>query len=187
MMKKDAETVKDVGCFILLFPVSVIVMLCLVVVTPFDYLKYKRTQYYKNTGTKYTFLAGMSPRVKLYEVIKKEQLPIDFYRDETGLTEDGYFLYRDTLILNDYVDLCYDEERNRWQVEIEDEYVDIQTEVNDDINRCNELLKANVCRKAVALMDGDTWEEHPDLPYENIAFVPVYDNKLAEALKTILK
>ena len=181
-MQYQKITVKDVLLTLLLFPIGIIVAVCLVLFTPFDYLCYKRTRYYKDTHDKYTWLSGRSPYITLYNVIKTEEFPIEYYRVADSFTGYGYFVCGDTLILNDY-NPCYDEETGHWQVEIEDEYVDIQTDVADEIKQCNELLKAEVCRKAVVLMDGDTWEEHPDVAYENLTFVPVYEEDLPKAIK----
>ncbi len=186
-MKEEKITVKDILLTLLLFPIGIIVILCLLISTPFDYFKYKRTRYYKDTNEKYSWLCTTSFYIKFYDTVKENRLPIDYYRcGDSYFTGYGYFVHNDTLILNNY-EPCYDEETDRWLVEIEDEYVDIQTDVADEIKDCNKLLKAEVCRKAVVLIDGDVWEEHPNAPYDNIAFVPVYDDELAEALKTFVQ
>ena len=98
----------------------------------------------------------------------------------------GFFVYNDTLIINDYEEPFYDEEKNIWLVEIEDEYIDMKDDVVDAIERCNELLKNDVCKKAVVLIDKDLYEEHPNVKYESIDFLPVSSDLDVEAIKTFL-
>ncbi len=171
---------------ILLFPVVLLFLLGLLIATPFDYIKYKRTQYYKDTHEKYSWLCTSSYYITLYDLIKKENLPIAYYRCYDALvTGYGYFIYKDTLILNDY-EPCFDGERKVWTVEIEDEYVDIKEEVEAAIENCNAFLKAEVCKKAVVLIDRDVLSEHPDTRYDFFAFVPVCDDDIATALKSMI-
>ena len=86
--------------------------------------------------------------------------------------------------MNDY-EPCYDEEKNIWLVEIEDEYIDMKDDVANVIEKCNELLENDVCKKAVVLMDKDLYEEHPNVEYENIDFLPVSSDLDVEAIKTL--
>ena len=119
-------------------------------------------------------------------MIKNEKLPIDFYRcDYAPITGYGFFIYKDILILNDY-EPSYDEEKNVWLVEIEDDYIDIKVDVENVIDRCNELLKADVCKKAVVLIDNDLYEQHPNVKYEKIEFLPVSNDFDVEAVKTLI-
>lgn len=171
---------------ILFFPVVLLFIVGLLIITPFDYFKYKQSHYYKDTKEKYSWLCASSYYIKFYDLIKKENLPIEYYRsDYAPITGYGYFVYKDILLLNDY-EPCYDEEKNIWLVEIEDEYVDIKTDVEDAIDRCNELLKNDTCKKAVVIIDEDLFNEHPDVKYENIDFLPVSNDLDIEAIKAFL-
>ena len=119
-------------------------------------------------------------------MIKNENLPIEFYRCYYApITGYGFFVYKDFLILN-YYELCYDEEKNIWLVEIDDEYIDIKIDVENAIDGCNELLKNDTCKKAVVLIDKDIFEEHPNVQYENIHFLPVSSDLDVEAVKTLM-
>lgn len=172
---------------ILLFPVAILFLLCFLLITPFDYLKYKRTRYYQDTHETYSWLCASSYYIKLYEEIKKSNLPIDYYRCDYGapITGCGYFIYKDILILNDY-EPCFDREKNIWTVEIEDEYIDIKEDVMAAIERCNEFLKEDVCKKAIVLIDSDDYHEHPDIKYDSFDFLPVCGNDMLSALKSII-
>ena len=113
-------------------------------------------------------------------------MPIDYYRcDYVPVTGYGYFIYKDTLILNDY-EPCFDAEQNIWTVEIEDEYIDIKYDVEAAIERCNIFLKDEVCKKAVVFIDSEVYNEHPDIKYELFDFVTVVDDNIGEALKRII-
>ena len=177
---------KDIIITIVVFPFIVLFLLWVLIITPFDYLKYKKSLYYKDTKEKYSRMCALSKYIKFYDLIKKENFPIDFYRcDDTPITGYGFFVYNDTLIINDYEEPFYDEEKNIWLVEIEDEYIDMKDDVVDAIERCNELLKNDVCKKAVVLIDKDLYEEHPNVKYESIDFLPLGNDLDVEAIKTL--
>ena len=185
-MKRKNITAKEIIFTVLLFPVVVLFLIGLLIITPFDYLKYKKSRYYKDTKEKYSWLCTSSYYIKFYDMIKNENLPIDFYRcDYASITGYGFFVYKDILILNDY-EPCYDEDKNIWLVEIEDEYIDIKEDVESAIDRCNELLKNEACKKAVVLIDKDLYEQHPNVEYENIEFLPVSNELDVEAIKTLI-
>lgn len=186
MILKKSNKFGQLLITVLLFPLVLVFLFCILIITPFDYFRYKKSRYYKDTKEKYSWLCGMSSYVKLYCLIKKENLPINYYRyDEVHITGYGFFIYKDTLILNDY-ELCYDEEKNIWLFENEDEYVDIKEGVEYTINECNEFLKNDVCKKAVVLIDRELYEEHPDVKYENIDFLPISNDLDAEAIRTLI-
>ncbi len=182
-MKKKNEN--NIFITILFIPVVILFLLWLLIVTPIDYFKYKRTRYYKDTKEKYSWLCTSSYYITLYELIKKENLPIDYYRCNDMFAGYGFFVYKDIIILNDY-ELCYDEERNIFTAEIEDEYVDIRDDVENTINECNKLLKKDVCKKAIVLIDKELFNEHPDVKYENIEFLPADDSFDIDAIKTFI-
>lgn len=171
---------------IVFLPVVLMALLCLVLYTPIDYVKYRRSRYRKETGVRYTWLAGASCYVRLYDLIKKENLPIEYHRGTDELTTYGFFLYGDTLLLNDY-DPHYDAEQDAWLVEIEDEYVDIAKDVDETIAHCNEQLGTNRCQKALVLIDRDVWQEHPEAHYDRIEFLPTDGELDAEAIKMWIK
>ena len=186
VLKKKSLKVKEIILTVIFLPIVVLFLLGLLIITPFDYLKYKKSRYYKDTKEKYSWLCTSSYYIKFYDLIKKADLPIDYYRcDYVPITGYGFFVYKDMLILNDY-EPCFDEEKNIWLVEIEDEYVDIKEDVENAIDRCNELLKNNICKTAVILIDKDLFEEHPNVKYENIAFLPVSNDLDVEAIKTLI-
>ena len=185
-MKKKGFDIKDPILTILAIPLILLFFLWLILTTPFDYIKYKRSQYYKDTKEKYPWLYSLSYYIRFYDEIKKANLPIDYYPfKEAGIAGYGFFVYKDSLILTDY-EPCYNDEENIWLVEIEDEYVDIKDEVYSAIDACNKLIGNMVCKRAVVMIDKDLYEEHPDVKYANIEFLPVENHFDIEAIKTII-
>lgn len=185
----NINKIKETLVCIVVFPIVIIYVLYLFLITPIDYFRYKRSMYYKDTKEKYSWLCTVSHCIKLYDLIKKHNLPIDYYRDyDAPLAGDGYFIYKDILILSVYeTELCFDETKNIWTIEIEDEYVDIKEEVEADIKRCNDFLKDNICTRALVFIYDEVYKEHPDVKYEKIDFLPVKNNSYIDALKTIIE
>ena len=64
--------------FILAILIAIIFGIFLTFLLPFDYIKYKRSLYYKNTKKKYTFFAASNDNFKIYNEINKNNLPITF-------------------------------------------------------------------------------------------------------------
>ena len=171
---------------ILFFPVLAIFLLGLLLYTPIDYFRYKRTRYYKDTKEKYTWLCFISYYVRFYDLIKKENLPIHYYRcNDSEMTGYGYFVYKDILILCDYQP-CYNAEKKVWEIEIEDEYVDMKEDVEATIEDCNSFLQWEACNKAVVLIDSDDFYENPDVKYEKFEFLPVDGKNYSAALKEFI-
>lgn len=183
------KTVKETMLVILAVPFIVLFLLIMLILTPFDYFKYKMSRYYKDTKEKYSWFCTETYHIKLYNQIKKENLPIDYYRCEYApITGYGFFVYKDTLIINDCV-LYYDTEKNKWLVESEngEDYAEIQDTVKSEIERCNEYLKADVCKKAAILINEEVFEEQPAPEYENIRFITVKNDRDIEPLKELIK
>ncbi len=180
------KNAKNIILTILFFPIALLFLLGLLITTPFDYYKYKRTRYYKDTHEKYSWLCTSSYYIKFYDMIKKNNLPVDYYRSNfESFTGHGYFIYKDILILIDY-EPCFDAERNIWTVEIEDEYIDIKSDVEETIEECNAFLNGDICKRAIVLIDDEVYCEHPDLKYDHFDFLPVMNGNELKALKTII-
>ena len=72
------STIEKFFSFILALFIAMIIVVFLIFMLPFDYIKYKRSLYYKNTKKKYTFFAASNPNFKIYNEIDKNNLPISF-------------------------------------------------------------------------------------------------------------
>ena len=172
---------------VLLFPLALLFLLGFLATTPFDYFKYKKTQYYKDTHEKYSWFCTQTYYVKLYNLIKSENLPIDYFRDKTDdFTGYGYFIYKDILILSDY-NIRYDSKKNIWIVDDDDdEDINIIDDVESNIKQCNKFLENNICKRAAILINEDILIEYPAPNYENLTFIPISNDDTLSALKKLI-
>lgn len=83
--------------------------------TPFDYIAYCRSYFYKDFKQKYRMFVCASPEYRLYNLIRKHNLPIQYIpKDAASPSLGGYFLYKRTLIVHDLQQLQFDPKSNRW-------------------------------------------------------------------------
>lgn len=64
---------------------------------------------------------------------------------------------------------------------------EIQDTVESEIERCNEYLKADVCKKAAILINKEVFEEQPASEYENIRLITVRNDRDIGPLKELIK
>ena len=57
---------------------ALLVGICFVLLLPLDYIKYKRSLFYKNEHKKYKFFAGSGFYFEFYNEIAKNDLPIKY-------------------------------------------------------------------------------------------------------------
>lgn len=170
---------------ILRAPLDAVVLLGMVIATPYDYFKYKMSRYYKDTKEKYRWFCFTG--VQLYETVKKEQLPIDFYRCyPSGGPGDGYYLYKDTLIYTGGL-VEFDEPGNKWVSRIGDKYTDLREAVDTSIAECNAFLKRQACSRAAVLIDSELLKKHPCPEFDNIRFCTVCGHDIAGALRVVVE
>ncbi len=176
---------------ILLILASPFVLIWLVFATIHDYIKYKKTRYYKDTHERYSWLCARSYYVSFYDSIKSAGLPIDYYRDRTiKLTGYGYFIFNDVLILCDYESdiLYFDKDNNEWMVYDEHDYVLLEpTTIDEELKKVNEFLDENRCKKVIIFVERELLEEATGKEYERIILLPIEDGDKISALKTILE
>lgn len=59
--------------------------------------------------------------------------------------------------------------------------------MKSEIERCNEYLKSDVCKKAAILINKEVFEEKPAPEYENIRFITVRNDRDIGPLKELIK
>ncbi len=112
---------KEVLANILAVPVTAVTLVCLslwaLVRTPFDWLNYRRSYFYRELGQRFSpFLCGRL-EYQLYNIIRERELPIRFLpRDAQKPADGGWFLYKSTLLVHDLQVMTYNEAENRWLV-----------------------------------------------------------------------
>ena len=95
--------------------VALIFGVCVVFLLPLDYIKYKRSLYYKTEHKKYKFYAASGVNFEIYNEIIKNDLPIKFIcnPDDDSL-ERGCFVYNNTLIIPNVFSFEYNTETKKW-------------------------------------------------------------------------
>lgn len=176
-----------VGCLL-----AIVFGVCLIFVVPFDYIRYKRSFYYKIERKKYELFAGTGIYFELYNEIAKNKLPIKYiFNPKNDAVQCGWFVYNNILIIPNDFPFEYDVERRQWRcccdggevagAEKEiiitlDEYMEMA------IEEANELVGNTICDKAVLLIDADDIEDIEAAKKEE--YFLLYDNNREEVLKS---
>ncbi len=83
------------NCFVKLLGIVLLVIVGFgfLLYLPFDYVKYKASLYYKTFHKKYKLFAGLGTNFDVYNVILKNQLPIEYIENPAcdGLSHGGLF------------------------------------------------------------------------------------------------
>ncbi|MDD2362560.1 MAG: hypothetical protein PHH84_06345 [Oscillospiraceae bacterium] len=185
-MKEKTSKVGKFFLSIIFIPFFLLICICFLLYTPIDFIRYRKTRYYKDTKEKYTWLSTVSYYVRLYDIIKNADMPIEYFRcTEVSLNGYGYFIYKNILIFNNY-ELCYDSEINAWTVEIEDEYIRVEEAVKQDIQNFNEFMKVDVADRAVILVDNEEIFEGVLPEIENCEVLLTSQSGTATALQNFI-
>lgn len=185
-MKKIFKKIFDIFLTAIALPFVFILLFLLVLYTPIDYLRYKKTFYYKQIKEKYTWLCGGSTYIKVYDLVQKNKLPIDFYRNKAvSTTGYGYFVYQDSLLLIDY-NICYDDELEKWVVNFgDDEPATLESVAIGEIDAFNSKFGKNI-EKAVVLIDEEIYNDIVKYNFSDIVFLKVENDKYLPVLKDFL-
>lgn len=187
-MKKLLTAISKVLVFILLLPFLLITGVVLLLRLPFDYVAYKRSFYYRDYGLKYTFLAGMSAYIKLYEIIRRASLPIQYVRaPENGevyaMHGYGYFLRHEVLILPDLGAVWYED--GDWCMETGEKCSKLTDVMRETLEEARAAMQNEGCRRAVILQKRQALSYEDAERAENDELILLYDGKHPEkALKT---
>jgi hypothetical protein len=185
-MKKICKKIFDIFLTAIALPFVFILLFLLVLYTPIDYLRYKKTFYYKQIKEKYTWLCGGSTYIKVYDLVQKNKLPIDFYRNKAvSTTGYGWFKFQDCLLLVDY-NICYDEELCEWVVNFgDDEPAPLESVAVGEIDAFNTKFGKNI-EKAVVLIDEEIYNDIVKYYFSDIVFLKIENEKYLPALKDFL-
>ena len=166
---------------------ALLVGICFVLLLPLDYIKYKRSLFYKNEHKKYKFFAGSGFYFEFYNEIAKNDLPIKYmFNPKNDALECGWFVFDKTLLIPDSM-VEYHSDVEKWFCS---EYggghdvasVPLDEYLQQEIATINELLEYNVCDKAVVLVDVNNIE-NIDIAEQENRFL-IYDDNRVEVIKT---
>lgn len=189
-MENESSKLEQALILLLLLPVILLMCIWAIIFTPFDIIKYHSSKFYRDTRIKYHWLASIYPHIRLYNLIKKENLPIAHYRFEGEYGWRSYFKYRDILIIYDY-DVRYDEEIGGWAVSEEGDHgsvlhSSVEEAVGREIQDFNNLMQAEPAQKAVILAHDDKLFKDGVPTFENCEILLTRGNTAA-ALRAFIE
>ena len=193
-MEKDSK-VSQAIILILVFPIAVLMALFLIFYTPIDYIRYcfsnRRKEMKRLYGkrAKYTWLVPHTDHYKIFELISKSNLPIQFYPQNQNPCERGYFYCDQTLFLPDVVP-HYDPESKNWYIVQEHDASDFLAYIEaekEDFHKCTGYNENTKCEKIVFLVkEKDMYDDDINM-VEKADFILTYNKKnFAEKLKEFL-
>lgn len=153
-MKKIKACVANSIFFIITLPLLILAAIYLILLIPVDYIRYKRSFYYKNEKQKYSLFETTNENFKLYNEIAKYKLPIKYIKHpQDNSVASGWFAHGKTLFIMNFLDFEYDEQREMWTSWQED-----YDGKNTDLMLLDELIEIEILEKNELI--GGT-------PYEN--------------------
>lgn len=98
---------------VMVLPFLFLALLFKLFMTPFDYIKYKRSRYQQDYPRRYSWLSKPHMDNEPYTAIKESHLPVEYikWREEYDL--NGYFVYQD-ILLNFDEPLFFDSKKGLW-------------------------------------------------------------------------
>ena len=186
------NAIKNFFSFILAIFIAIIFGVCLIFLLPFDYIKYKRSLYYKNTKKKYTFFDASNQNFEVYNEINKHNLPIRFiHHPEEKSTVYGWFVFEQTLIIVNAFNFEYNAESEKWifSTEVDEEenrvLLSVDEYIETEIEDVNQALGDKVCDKAVILICSDDLENAENAHKEERFLI--YKDDMIEKLKLFIE
>ena len=109
-MKKVLYTLGMCLCVVVGIPILLLLCVGYLLYVPFDFIRYRRTPYYKDLGAKYEFFVSSRDIVKLYNRTVREKLPIQYFNHE-GFE---YFVKDGQVLLCGWGGVSFDEGMGEW-------------------------------------------------------------------------
>ena len=190
-MKKILSKIGDFFESLLAILFTLFFGICVVFLLLLDYIKYKRSLYYKTERKKYQHYAASGINFEIYNEILKNHLPIKYiYNPNDDSLECGWFVYNNTLIIPNIFSFKYNAETEKWNycVEIIEEddtekgiIMSLDEYIETEIEEANRLAGDNICDKAIVLIDVSCID-NAELAKSESKFL-IYDDNREEVLK----
>lgn len=187
-MKEFMKKFRDALLCVLATPLVLLFALGLVLYIPVDYVRYRRSAFFRDTRQKYELFSGNTQWIRLYNVMRAENLPLDFHFHSTREVTYGYFRYKNILLVQDYP-AEYDPNSREWFICYDKDDREACTPLAEaleiSVEDFNEIAGEKRCDKAVLLVDRrDLADEY--LPHlDDCPLLLGYDGqkKMAAAIK----
>ena len=136
--------------FAILIPVGLFLLIFKFITMPFNYYKYRHSQYQKDFPHKFNFLSPFHVDNIPYSIIKENELPIEYIKWSEEYEMYGYFIYKDILL--DFTEpFSFDPKTNIFRFDFEEE-AEETTEDEQDIDAVENCLSVEET-KAFVLND----------------------------------
>ncbi len=191
-MKRLLSQCGQMLLLILCTPLFLLLGLGLLVFLPVDYVKYRRSLFYKDTKQKYQAYGGTTAFVKLYDIIQRAELPIQFVCHPTYNLANNYFYYKNTLIVHDWTP-HFDKEQATWVAwppsrEHSGDAVDMPAVFQIELEEFNKNPGHPPCDWAVVLVPRSELTELDMAHLGDVDFIIAYDERQeAEALRKLVE
>lgn len=170
---------------------ALVLAVCVAFLLPIDYIKYKRSLYYKKEHKKYKLYAASGVNFEIYNEIIKNDLPIKYiYNPNDDSLECGWFVCDNTLIIPNVFSFEYNIEKNEWNYcceDIDDDgnerrtIMSLDEYIETEIQEANRLAGEMICNDAIVLIEGNCIE-NKDLARNEKRFL-IYEENREEILK----
>lgn len=171
---------------------ALLLAVCVIFLLSLDYIKYKRSLYYKTEHKKYRLYSATGINFKIYNEIIKNDLPIKYiYNPNDDSLERGWFVYNNTLIIPNVFSFEYNTETENWNYcceIIEDDdtekrvIMSLDEYIETEVQEANELAGDTICDEAIVLIDANSIE-NVELAKRESNFL-IYDDNREEVLKS---
>lgn len=121
-MKKIILFIRNALLSIFVVMLLLFTTICIVIASPFRWMQYRKSHFFRETGI--PFRIGIMDHFTfvLYELIRKESLPIRYLMPkDPKLALDGFFLAGSTLLIHNLPGIFYEERLGGWTAYPEDE------------------------------------------------------------------
>lgn len=136
--------------FAILIPIGLFFLIFKFITMPFNYYRYRHSQYQKDFPHKFNFLDPLHIDNIPYSIIKENELPIQYIKWSKEYYMYGYFIYKDILL--DFTEpFIFDPETNTFTFNPEEE-AEETTEDEQDIDAAHNCLSVEET-KAFVLND----------------------------------
>ena len=136
---------------IIAVPIILVVCIGYLLFVPFDIFRYHKMPYYKDFGIKYQFFITSSDIVQIYNRIVREQLPIEYVKNN----DFEYFVKDGQVLLCGWGNEDFAQIDNEWVFNLDDDCGDTTTQTME---------------QALAEEKGLLKPEHKDLPAKFLIF-----------------
>lgn len=109
------KKLKEILLTIVLVFLLLISALWTLIKTPWHYISYKRSPFYRDFKRKYRMFICTNADYRMYNLIKEKNLPVRFVTaNAADPLANCFFVYKKTLILHDLTQISYRSDVNKW-------------------------------------------------------------------------